>query len=305
MPYADVNGMSLWYEEHGESGESGGSGEPGAAGSAEPPLVLLHGGFGAGEMFQPFLAAGGGEGRRVITVDLQAHGRTPDVAGRPMSGEAMADDVAGLLEHLGAAPADVLGYSLGAGAALRLAIQRPDLVRRLVVVSLPARRSGWFPEVTAQMDRMDEGAAEALKQSPMYELYERIAPRVEDWPVLVEKVTSMNRRDYDWTGEIAGVTAPVLLVFADGDGIRPAHMVEFFGLLGGGLKDPGWDGAGRPSARLAVIPGATHYDLMLSPLLPAVVGAFLAEEAAGKAAGKAAEEAAGKAAEEAGGKAAE
>ena len=72
MPYADVNGMSLWYEEHGESGESGGSGEPGAAGSAEPPLVLLHGGFGAGEMFQPFLAAGGGEGRRVITVDLQA-----------------------------------------------------------------------------------------------------------------------------------------------------------------------------------------------------------------------------------------
>ncbi|MFD5327121.1 alpha/beta fold hydrolase [Streptomyces sp. NPDC127092] len=266
MPYADVNGMTLWFEEHGTAATSG-----------VPPLVLLHGGFGAGEMFQPFLASEVGEGRRFITVDLQAHGRTPDVDGRPMSMEAMADDVAGLLKHLGGEAVDVLGYSLGAGTAMRLAIQHPDLVRRLVVVSMPARREGWFPEVTAQMDQMHVGAAEALKQSPMYELYARIAPRVEDWPVLVEKVASMNRRDYDWSEEIAGVTAPVLLVFADGDGIRPAHMVEFFGLLGGGLKDPGWDGGDRPAARLAVVPGATHYDLMFSPLLPGVVGAFLAQ----------------------------
>ncbi|WP_370414301.1 alpha/beta fold hydrolase [Streptomyces fradiae] len=263
MPYADVNGMSLYFEEHGTSEDT------------VPPLVLLHGGFGAGEMFQPLLAAGLGEGRRVITVDLQAHGRTPDVVGRPMSMEAMADDVAGLVKELGLPAVDVLGYSLGAGTAARLAVQHPDLVHRVVLVSMPARREGWFPGVRAQMDAMHEGAADALKQSPMYELYERLAPRPEDWPVLVEKVASMNRRDYDWTEELSGVTAPVLLVFADADGISPAHMVEFYGLLGGGHKDPGWDGADRPASRLAVIPGATHYDLMFSPLLVPVVRSFL------------------------------
>ncbi|MET8503356.1 alpha/beta hydrolase [Streptomyces sp. NPDC004787] len=263
MPYADVNGMSLYFEEHG------------AGDGSVPPLVLLHGGFGAGEMFQPQLAAGLGEGRRVITVDLQGHGRTPDVEDRPMSVEAMADDVAGLVKHLGLPAVDVLGYSLGAGAAARLLVQHPDLVNRAVLVSIPARREGWFPGVLAQMDAMGEGAAEMLKQSPMYEMYARLAPRPEDWPVLVDKVATMNRRDYDWSEELRAVTAPVLLVFADADGISPAHMAEFFGLLGGGLRDPGWDGTDRPASRLAVIPGATHYDLMFSPLLVPTVLSFL------------------------------
>ncbi|MFF0748009.1 alpha/beta fold hydrolase [Streptomyces sp. NPDC004267] len=267
MPYADVNGVSLYFEEHGPATT------PAAGG--EPPLVLLHGGFGAGEMFQPLLAAGVGEGRRVITVDLQGHGRSPVAAEREMTCEAMGDDVAALVKHLGLEQVDVLGYSLGGGTAARMAVQHEELVRRLVLVSVPARRDGWFPEVTAQMDQMNEGAAEFLKQSPMYELYARIAPAVEDWPVLVGKVAAMNRRPYDWSDELAKLTVPVLLVFADADGIRPAHMVEFFGLLGGGLKDPGWEGTGRPASRLSVIPGATHYDLMLSPLLPPTLRTFL------------------------------
>lgn len=263
MPYADVNGVSLYFEEHG------------TAAAGEPPLVLLHGGFGAGETFKPLLAAGLGEGRRVITVDLQGHGRTPDAAGRPMTLEAMGDDVAALIRHLGVAKVDVLGYSLGAGVAARLAIQHEELVRRAVLVSMPARRDGWFPGVRAQMDEMDEGSAEFLKDSPMYELYARIAPRVEDWPVLVGKVAEMNRRDYDWSEELAALSVPVLLVFADADGIQPAHMVEVFALLGGGRNDPGWDGSGRPASRLSVIPGATHYDVMFSPLLTPTVQSFL------------------------------
>ncbi|MEU8539541.1 alpha/beta fold hydrolase [Streptomyces sp. NPDC048717] len=263
MPYADVNGMSLYFEEHG------------SAPAAAVPLVLLHGGFGAGESFAPLLAAGLGEGRRVITVDLRGHGRTPDVAGQALTLEAMGDDIAALLRHLDVAKADVLGYSLGAGAAARFAIQHEELVNRLVLVSMPVRRDGWFPEIKAQMDAMNEGAAEALKGSPMYELYERIAPRPEDWPLLVGKVAAMNRQDYDWSDELAALTVPVLLVYADADGIRPAHMVEVFALLGGGLKDPGWDGAGRPASRLSVIPGASHYDLMSSPLLVPTVLSFL------------------------------
>ncbi|MEV7522122.1 alpha/beta hydrolase [Streptomyces sp. NPDC091371] len=265
MSYAEVNGLSLYFEEHG----------PAADGDGGDPLVLLHGGLGSGEMFAPLLPALA-ERRRVLVVDLQAHGRTADID-RPLQAELMADDVAALLKEVGAERADLLGYSLGAEVALRTAIQHPGLVRRLVVVSAPARRDGWFPEVRAQMDQMSAAAAEPMKQSPVYDAYARLAPRAEDWPVLVGKVAELVQQDYDWTSEITGITAPTLLVFGDADAVPPAHMAEFFGLLGGGRKDPGWDGSGRPASRLAVLPGATHYDLFASPLLPAAVVPFLDE----------------------------
>ncbi|MGW3628314.1 alpha/beta fold hydrolase [Streptomyces sp. NPDC000880] len=259
MSYADVNGLSLYFEEHGS-----GAGEP---------LVLLHGGIGAGEMFAPVLPTLAAQ-RRVILVDLQGHGRTADI-NRPLRPELIADDIAALLKYLGLARADVMGYSLGADVALRTAIQHPESTRRLVVVSTPTRRVGWFPEVVAQMDQMSAAAAEPMKQSPIYELYARLAPRVEDWPVLIGKIAELKQQDYDWTAEIAGISAPALLVFGDADAVQPAHVVEFFGLFGGGLKDAGWDGSGRSGARLAILPGATHYDILTSPLLADAVLTFL------------------------------
>ncbi|WP_031158362.1 alpha/beta fold hydrolase [Streptosporangium roseum] len=257
MSYAEVNGLSLYFEEHG-SGE---------------PLVLLHGGFGSGEMFAPILPTLA-EGRRVILVDLQGHGRTADVD-RPLRPELMADDIAALIKHLGLAQADMMGYSLGADVALRATVQHPQAVRRLVLVSTPFRRDGWHPEVVAAMDRMSAEAAEMMKQSPIYELYSRLAPRPQDWPVLIGKMAEMKKQDYDWASEIPSITAPTLLVFGDADAVRPAHMVEFYGLLGGGLRDAGWDGAGRSIARLAVLPGATHYDIPTAPGLTATVLPFL------------------------------
>ena len=257
MSYADVNGVSLYYEEHG-SGQ---------------PLILLHGGLGSGDMYAPILPLLA-KGRRVITVDLQAHGRTADVD-RPLRYETLGDDVAGLIGHLGLAQADVMGYSFGAGTALRTAIQHPDLVRRLVITSFPCRRDGWFPESLAGMDQMGAQLAGMLMQSPVYEAYARLAPRVEDFPVLLERTGELLRRDYDWSAEVANITAPVMLVFADADAVRPAHIVEFYGLLGGGLRDANWDGSLRPVARLAVLPGHTHYDIFASADLPAVVIPFL------------------------------
>jgi pimeloyl-ACP methyl ester carboxylesterase len=257
MSYADVNGLSLYYEERG-SGD---------------PLVLLHGGIGSGEMFValvPELEAG----RRVITVDLQGHGRTADID-RPFSPEDMADDVAALAEHLGLAQIDLMGYSLGGEVALRTAIQHPALVRRLVLVSIPCRRDGNHPEVVTAMDEMHPGVAEVMKQSPAYALYSRIAPRPEDWPVLIAKTSDLLKVDYDWTAETAELSAPTMLIYADADSVRPAHIVEFFGLLGGGLSDAGWDGSARPTARLAVLPGTTHYDVFMSPMLGAAVIPFL------------------------------
>ena len=261
MSRADVNGVSLYYEEHGSGS----------------PLVLLHGGIGAGEMFGAILPALGAD-RRVITVDLQGHGGTADVD-RPLRPETMADDVAALIEHLGLAEADVMGYSLGGLVALRTAIQHPQRVRRLVLVSIGFRRDGSYPEAVEAMDRFAPEMADMLAQSPVYERYARLAPRVEDWPVLIAKTSEMLKDDYDWTAEVEALEPPTMLVFADADSIRPAHIVEFYGLLGGGLRDANWDGSLRPTARLAILPGTTHYDVYAAPGLPCAVTPFLDAEA--------------------------
>ena len=144
-------------------------------------------------------------------------------------------------------------------------------------VSGPARRDGWYPESLAGMDAMGSALAGMLMQSPVYETYARVAPRTEDFPVLLDKTGELLRRDYDWSAEVARITAPVMLVYADADAVRPAHMVEFYALLGGGLRDATWDGSARPVARLAVLPSHTHYDIFSSPDLTSAVIPFLDE----------------------------
>jgi pimeloyl-ACP methyl ester carboxylesterase len=187
----------------------------------------------------------------------------------------MADDIAALLDHLGLEQIDLMGYSLGGIVALRTAIQHPERVRRLVLVSVAFRRDGSHPEVVQAMHQMSAAAAEPMRQSPVYEQYARLAPRVEDWPVLIAKISDALKIDYDWTADVDRITARTLLVFADADSIRPAHMVEFFALLGGGLRDAGWDNSAQPSNQLAVLPGRTHYDVYLAPALAPTVVQFL------------------------------
>jgi pimeloyl-ACP methyl ester carboxylesterase len=254
---AHVNGIDLAYQVFGTGA----------------PLILLHGGFGSVEMFGPnveLLAAG----HRVIGVDLQSHGRSP-AADRPMRFETMADDIAALMKELKLERAAVMGFSLGGGIALRTAIQHPEMVERLVLLSTVFKRSGWYPEMTAGMDAMGPETAEPLKQSPMYQDYVRIAPRKEDWPVLVAQLTTLLKVDYDWSAEVARLPMPVMIVLGDADGMPPSHSVEFFGLLGGGKRDANWDHSGMTHHRLAILPGLTHYDINLSPMLAQVVIPFL------------------------------
>jgi pimeloyl-ACP methyl ester carboxylesterase len=231
---------------------------------------MLHGGIGASETLAPLVP---GLDRRAILVDLQGHGRTPD-ADRPLRPELMADDIAALASQLGLDEIDLFGYSLGGEVALRTAIQHPGLVRRLVPVSITAKRDGNRPEVLAAFDQLTEAAAEPMKASPQYAHYAQVAPRPEDWPVLIGKTGELLREEYDWSDEIGAVRARTLLVYADNDSVRPDHVVEFYGLLGGGLRDPGWDGS-HPGNQLAVLPGTTHYDILGSPLLVPAVEAFL------------------------------
>jgi pimeloyl-ACP methyl ester carboxylesterase len=193
-----------------------------------------------------------------------------------MTFEAMADDIAALIRYLGFEKADVMGYSLGGGVAQQTAIRHPEVVHKLVIVSTPCKRAGWHAEVAANMAQMDMGAAaEQMKQSPMYALYAQIAPRVEDWAVLLTKISTLLRKDYDWSEDVRSIKAPALIVMGDADSIRPAHAVEFFELLGGGQADAGWDGSGMPNSHLAILPAITHYNISSSPALAAAVIPFL------------------------------
>ncbi len=259
--YALVNGLNLYYETYGAATASG------------APLILLHGGLGTNEMFReslPQLA----EGRRVVGIELQGHGHTADID-RPLSFETMAGDVAGLIRQLGWDRADVMGYSLGGGVALQTAIRHPEVVRKLVLVSTPFKRQGWYPEVLAGMAAMNAEAARQWVGSPMHTAYAQAAPRPEDWPALADKLGRLLAQEYDWGGDVATIRAPVLIVAGDADSVRTAHVVEMFELLGGGQRDAGWDGSGMPNARLAILPGTTHYNIVASPALAAAVTPFL------------------------------
>ena len=170
---------------------------------------------------------------------------------------------------------DVLGYSLGGGVALRLAIQHPARIRKLAVVSSPFSSTGWYPEVTAAFQHLTAAIADRMKPAPVYKTYAAIAPDPAGFARLVDKTGELQRRPYDWAAEVSKLEMPVLLVFADADSMPPAYIAQFYGLLGGGRRDGGLDGSGRPKSSLAILPGRTHYDLFEAPEMIAAVEPFL------------------------------
>jgi pimeloyl-ACP methyl ester carboxylesterase len=256
--FAEVNGIALYCEIYG-TGE---------------PLVLLHGGLMTIPEMAPLLQALAAH-RQVFAVELQGHGRTPDTD-RPLRLETMGDDVAALIEYRRLGKADVVGYSLGADVALRAAIQHPDRVRRLVVISAPYAHSGWYPEVQEGMAQTDSKLAEQLKETPTGKA-SRDWPHPERFPQFLDKLGAMMGADYDWSAEIRQLPMPVLLVYADHDAIPPRHIAEFFALLGGGLKDAGWQNTQLTNARLAIIPGYSHYNFYTAPELGPTIEKFLAD----------------------------
>src|SRR3981081_1294701 len=226
--YAEVNGIKLYFETHGDG----------------RPLILLHGGLGSGEMFGPILPQLA-ERHKVIAVDLQGHGRTADID-RPIDVRLMADDIAALIDHLGMDRPDVVGYSLGGGVALHTAAKYPAKVRRLVAASANIRPDAIYAEMRAQQAQVGAAAADFMKDTPMYQLYQRVAPHPQDFPRLLTKIGESMSKDFDFTDDVRGLQVPTLIVAADADMAPPSHYVEVFNLLGGGLRDGGWLGQGRP-----------------------------------------------------------
>jgi pimeloyl-ACP methyl ester carboxylesterase len=255
----EANGVEYYYELHGQ-GE---------------PLLLLHGGLGSIDMFGPVLPMLA-EHREVVGVDLQGHGRTP-LGDREIDPVDMGDDMAVILEQLGYEQVDVMGYSLGGGVAFRLAVQHPGKVRRLVLVSTSYSPDGLHPGMRPQpgAPAVSGEMADAMKGTPMYESYIAVAPHPEDFPKLLDRIGEFMSQNFDWSGDIAKLTMPVMLVYGDSDMFRPDHIVDFYRRLGGGLKDAGWQREHQSPNRLAILPDLTHYDVFLDPDLARTVLPFL------------------------------
>lgn len=257
--YADLNGLHMYYEIHGRG----------------RPLVLLHGGLASGETFGPALPVLAAT-RQVIVPDLQGHGRTADIE-RPIDPRLMADDIAALIRHLGLERPDVMGYSLGGGVAFWTAHAYPELVGKLIVISANMQTDAIYPEMRAQQAQVGAAAAEFMKDTPMYQLYEQVAPRPQDFPQLLDKIGAMMATPFDHMDRVAELQVPTMIVAADADMAPPRHYVDVFERLDGGLRDGGWMGEGRPKGghALAILPGLTHYSVFTTPLIATVALAFL------------------------------
>jgi pimeloyl-ACP methyl ester carboxylesterase len=254
----EVNGIAYHYQIRGKGA----------------PLLLLHGGLMSTEGFGPVLPMLA-QHRQVIGVDLHGHGRTA-LGTRHIDLIDMGNDLAVLLDKLDVKQADVLGYSFGAGAALRLAIQHPTKVRRLALLSgVYSPQDGFFPEMLPMQAQVGAAMAEQMKGTPLYQAYARIAPHPQDFPKLLDQMGAWMRKPYDWSAEVRKLEMPVMLIYPDSDMIRPEHMVRFYQLLGGGLKDAGWQREHMSHNRLAILPDLTHYDVGTSPRFVAAVLPFL------------------------------
>ena len=245
--YADVNGLYMYYELHGEG----------------TPLVLLHGGMLTVDLNFAGLIPTLARTHRVIAPELQGHGRTADID-RPITPAALADDVVALLDHLGIERAHVLGHSMGAGTTLQLAVAHPDRVRSVVPVSVSVRRDGMHPDLGdpakfATSTRMPTQQDFADFQ----EAYQRLSPHPERFGDFLAKLSSSNADLQGWSDEqLAGITAPTLLVQGDHDFVTVEHAALMLELI--------------PGARLAVLPGTTHMQVTRrADLLLPILATFL------------------------------
>jgi pimeloyl-ACP methyl ester carboxylesterase len=241
MAYASVNGLELYYETYGRG----------------RPLVLLHGGLMTIDLNWGSLVAPLAATRHVIAVELQGHGHTADTA-RPMTIEALADDVLALLDHLGIEEADVFGFSLGGLVAYEMGLRGPSRIGKLVVASADTHRPPGRESVPISDDKLPTPA----DFQRMQDARAAVAPDPTDFERFAEKTSTMVHEVPGKTDELRSLQMPILLLFGDRDFWPLADVDELFALL--------------PNAQLAVLPGTTHMGMTQQPeLLLALVTPFL------------------------------
>jgi pimeloyl-ACP methyl ester carboxylesterase len=240
--YAPVNGLKMYYEIHGS-----GSGEP---------LVLLHGSFMTISNNWTAWIGELSKTRKVIAVEMQGHGRTADI-NRDFSHENLADDIAAMLDHLNIKQADLLGYSMGGGVAMQVAIRHPEKVRKVVSISAFFRHDGVVKEA---LDAFPKLTADTFKGSPIETEYRKLSPTPDEFPNFVKRVVAMALKPRDFgAAKLKATKAPFLFIHGDADGVRLDHISEMFRLKGDEIHG---DLRPRSESRLAVLPNTTHVTLM-------------------------------------------
>ena len=239
--YAPVNGLKMYYEIHGSGGE---------------PLVLLHGSF----MTIPGNWTGWigefSKTRKVIAVEMQGHGRTADID-RDFSYANLADDIAAMLDYLEMKQADLLGYSMGGGVAMQVAIRHPEKVRKVISISAVFRHDGWVKEA---LELFPQLTADTFKGSPIETEYKKLSPTPNEFPNFVKRVIAMDLKPYDFGADkLKATRASFLFIHGDADGVRLDHISEMFRLKGDEIFG---DMRPRSESRLAVLPNTTHITLM-------------------------------------------
>lgn len=254
--YAEAaEGLDVYYETYGKG----------------DPIVVIAGGLmpikTTAQITGPL-----SQRRQVIAIDLEGHGRTA-LRDTPMSHERNGDDIAAVLRHLGIARADVAGYSHGGDAAIWMAIRHPEMVRNLIVIATAFSRDGWYPETQEGMSTVGASLAEQMKATPIYEGY----GHPDQFPLFLDRMGDLMRKDWNWREEVSALQMPVLLIFADHDSVSMEHIAEFFALFGGGVREPGWVDPKFSRARLAIIPGYSHYNLGQGPEVAQVIENYLTQ----------------------------
>jgi pimeloyl-ACP methyl ester carboxylesterase len=238
--YAPVNGLKMYYEIHGDG----------------DPLVLLHGSFMTITNNWTGMIAPLSKSRRVIAVEMQGHGRTTDID-REFRYESLADDVAALLDYLEIKRADVLGYSMGGGVAMQVAIRHPEKVRKVVSISAVMRHDGWVQEALEMFPQLNSAM---FKGTPLETEYRKLSPTPDRFDTFVKRVIQMDLEPYDFgAAKLKATKAPFLFIHGDADGVRLDHIAEMFRLKGGEIFG---DLRPRSESRLAILPDTTHVTLM-------------------------------------------
>jgi pimeloyl-ACP methyl ester carboxylesterase len=266
----EVKGAQVWHEIYGEGS----------------PIVLIHGGLMTipemSALIEPLAKS-----HKVVALEMQGHGHAFDTD-RPLSFNTFGDDVATVIDTLKLERPDVVGLSFGAAVSLRAAIQHPDQVRRVVVISSPAKHKGWYPKAQDGMAAVDHKLADGLREhTPTGKLAQQW-PDPSRFPKFLDKMGKLMGEDYDWSTEIRALPLPVMLVFTDHDSVTQQHVAEFFALLGGGISEPGWQNTKFTKARLAIVPGYSHYNFATSPEIGPIIAKFLADPMIGQSSGAAA-----------------
>ena len=239
--YVPVNGSKIYYEVYGEG----------------KPIVLLHGAFMTIDMNWGQLIPDLSKNHKVIAVELQGHGHTP-FSDRKLSHTTLASDVKGVLDYLKIDKADVIGYSFGGAVAYQFAIQSPEKLNKLVIISATYKSTGWVPEVRNAFKTMKP---ELFMNSPMQEAYNAVAPDKTKWTKFLEQMIASAGQPFDLgDSNISKIPAPVLIIAGDNDGLDKTELAKTYKLLGGGISA---DMAPMPKSQLAIVPGQGHVTLIM------------------------------------------